>query len=152
MKYGTLINGEPVIAPNPLHINGRMVYNPSGNIYVNAGYTPIIDTAMPETGGEEKYYISHWEERDGQIARVWTETEPPAPESQELIPAELREQAYNTLPCVEWYGELLTVTAAAQQWAYYAAEGNTTKTDALTARIAAAKADIRVQWPDADEP
>ena len=68
----------------------------------------------------------------------------PAPE---MTPAEQRERAYDTEPCVAWDGDMLTVTQAAQQWAYYAAEGNTEKTDALTALIAAAKADIRAQWP-----
>lgn len=66
----------------------------------------------------------------------------------ELPPAERREQAYNSDPCVPWGGEMLTVTQAAQQWEYYAAEGRTDKTDALTALIAAAKEKIRAQWPD----
>lgn len=64
-----------------------------------------------------------------------------------LTPAAWREQAYNTIPCVSFGGAMLTVTQAAQQWAYYAAEGNTAKTDAITALIAAAKADIRAQYP-----
>ena len=68
--------------------------------------------------------------------------------TQELIQAERREQAYNTDPVIQWNGSMLTVTQAAQQWAYYAAEGNTAKTDAITALIAAAKADIRKQYPD----
>ena len=66
----------------------------------------------------------------------------------ELTPAEQREQAYNTEPCVAWDGSMLTVTEAAQRWAYYAAEGRSDKTDALTALIAAAKASIRAQWPE----
>lgn len=66
----------------------------------------------------------------------------------ELTPAERRELAYNTVACVEWDGAMLTVTQAAQQWAYYAAEGCADKTDALTALIAAAKQDIRAQYPD----
>ena len=32
-----------------------------------------------------------------------------------LTPAQQREQAYNTQPIVEWHGQLLTVTEAAQQ-------------------------------------
>ena len=59
-----------------------------------------------------------------------------------------REQAYNTIPCVSFGGAMLTVTQAAQQWVYYAAEGNTSKTDAITALIAEAKASIREQYPD----
>lgn len=66
----------------------------------------------------------------------------------ELTPAEQRERAYNSDPCVPWDGDMLTVTAAAQQWQYYAAEGRTDKTDALTALIAKAKERIRAQWPD----
>lgn len=68
-----------------------------------------------------------------------------------LSPAELREQAYNTEPVIPWGGAMLTVTEAAQQWAYYAAEGNTEKVDALTALIAEAKAGIRAKYPDNEE-
>lgn len=68
--------------------------------------------------------------------------------AQESTPAEKRELAYDTVPCIDWDGAMLTVTQAAQQWAYYAAEGNTEKTDALTALIAAAKQSIRGQYPD----
>ena len=46
---------------------------------------------------------------------------------------------------------MLTVTEAAQQWQYYAAEGNTAKTDKLTALIAEAKATIREKYPDTEE-
>lgn len=63
-------------------------------------------------------------------------------------PAERREAAYNSDAVIEWGGETLTVTQAAQQWAYYAAEGNADKTAALSTLIAAAKADIRAQYPD----
>ena len=68
----------------------------------------------------------------------------------ELTPAEQRERAYNSDPCVSWDGAMLTVTQAAQQWEYYAAEGRTDKTDALTALIAAAKEKIRAEWPDGE--
>ena len=63
-------------------------------------------------------------------------------------PAKLREEAYNTQAIISWNGEMLTVTEASQKWQYYAAEGNTAKTDALTALIAEAKASIREQYPD----
>lgn len=63
-------------------------------------------------------------------------------------PAEQREAAYNSDAVIEWGGETLTVTQAAQQWAYYAAEGNADKTAALSALIAAAKAEIREKHPD----
>ena len=63
-------------------------------------------------------------------------------------PAQLREEAYNTQAIISFGGEMLTVTQASQKWQYYAAEGNTAKTDALTALIADAKASIREQYPD----
>ena len=65
-----------------------------------------------------------------------------------MIITQLREEAYNTQAIIEWHGEMLTVTKAAQLWQYYAAEGNTAKMDELTALIAAAKQAIREQYPD----
>lgn len=65
-----------------------------------------------------------------------------------LTPAQQREQAYNTQPIVEWDGQLLTVTEAAQRWAYYSAEGATGKTLELTSLISQAKRAIREQYPD----
>ena len=154
MRYGTLVGGQPVPAPNPLRTSGSVTYNPPDALYLREGYLPIVDTPMPETAedAEPVYYTSHWEEQDGQIVRVWVETDPPEPEPvpvpKELSPAEKRELAYNTAACIDWDGSMLTVTQAAQQWAYYAAEGNTEKTDALTALIAAEKQSIRGQYPD----
>lgn len=62
-------------------------------------------------------------------------------------PAERREEAYNTQPLIEWDGETLTVTQAAQKWQYYAAEGSP-KADALQTLISEAKQTIRDQYPD----
>ena len=70
------------------------------------------------------------------------------PEPIPPAPAQLLEEAYNTQAIISFGGEMLTVTEASQKWQYYAAEGNTAKTDALTALIAEAKASIREQYPD----
>ena len=70
---------------------------------------------------------------------------------QDFTPSQLREEAYNTQAIISWDGSMLTVTQAAQQWQYYAAEGATAKTDALTALIAEAKSSIREQYPDENE-
>lgn len=64
-----------------------------------------------------------------------------------ITPAQQREDAYNTQPLVEWEGEQLTVTRAAQKWQYYAAEGSA-KADELQVLIATAKQTIREQFPD----
>ena len=66
---------------------------------------------------------------------------------EQQTPAELREEAYNTEKVIEWEGNLLTVTEAAQLWQYYAAEGNE-KANALTGMIADAKDAIREKYPD----
>lgn len=71
-----------------------------------------------------------------------------APEPERKPPAQLREEAYNTMPGVEWEGDSLTVTQAAQKWQYYAAEGDMEQAAALTALIAQAKTAIRAQYPD----
>lgn len=65
----------------------------------------------------------------------------------EPTPAEQREEAYNTQPIIEWEGQMLTVTQAAQKWQYYAAEGSQ-KADELQVLISAAKESIREQCPD----
>lgn len=66
-----------------------------------------------------------------------------------LTPTQQRETAYNTQPLIEWDGETLTVTQAAQKWQYYAAESST-KADELQTLIAAAKQSIREQFPDGE--
>lgn len=91
---------------------------------------------------------------DGSAAVLRTEEEMEADRKARepvLTPAQQREQAYNTQPIVEWDGQLLTVTEAAQQWAYYSAEGATGKTLELTSRISDAKRTIREQYPDETE-
>ena len=72
----------------------------------------------------------------------------PIQEPEKPTPAQLREEVYNTQAVIPLDGEMLTVTEASQKWQYYAAEGNTAKTDELTALIAEAKASIREQYPD----
>lgn len=67
----------------------------------------------------------------------------------EPTPAERREQAYNTEKVIEWDGSMLTVTEAAKLWQYYAAEGSDKATQ-LQALIAAAKAEIRTEYPDSE--
>ena len=71
------------------------------------------------------------------------------PEQDKPTPAQQRENAYNTEKVISWDGEMLTVMEASKKWQYYAAEGNTAKTDELTALIAEAKSSIREQYPDA---
>ena len=75
----------------------------------------------------------------------WTAGEIPA--TNKSTPAEQREAAYNTEKLIEWDGEMLTVTEAAQFWQYYAAEGNE-KAEQLRMLIAETKTKIREEYPE----
>lgn len=91
---------------------------------------------------------------DGSAAVLRTEEELEADRKARepvLTPAQEREKAYNTLAVIQWDGNMITVTEAAQQWSYYAAEGKTDKTDVLTILIAEAKQTIREKYPDVAE-
>ena len=66
-----------------------------------------------------------------------------------LTPAQQRKAAYEREALVEWEGQLLTVTEAAQVWQYYAAEGNIKSYD-IQRLIAEAKAAIRKTYPDGE--
>lgn len=81
MKYGILKDHTLVMAPNPLYAETDQIYNPADEQYAAAGYLPIIDKPYPVTEEDEepKYYTASWEEQDGRIVRVWTETQPPEP-------------------------------------------------------------------------
>ena len=112
-------------------------------------YDPETEIISPDYKIENGVFISGWKiekkpDEDGYV----DPSDEIAEEAPVLTAAAWREQAYNTIPCVSFGGSMLTVTEAAQQWAYYAAEGRSDKTDALTALIAAAKAKIRAQYPD----
>ena len=37
MRYGTLVGGQPVPAPNPLLIGRQVIYNPPDALYEKAG-------------------------------------------------------------------------------------------------------------------
>lgn len=88
------------------------------------------------------------EEIDGVMTVVkWTPGNVPELGTTVLTPTQQREAAYNTQPLIEWDGETLTVTQAAQKWQYYAAEGSA-RADELQALIATAKQTIREQYPD----
>lgn len=122
----------------------------------------IIGSTYPGNGIEAETDIDQWSTDDGIPRYRWDGTQAVERTEEELeadrkarepvlTPAQQREQAYNTQPIVEWDGQLLTVTEAAQQWAYYSAEGATGKTLDLTALISQSKRTIREQYPDETE-
>lgn len=64
-----------------------------------------------------------------------------------LTPTELRERAYETVKCITYENEQLTVDEANKKWQEYQAEGGT-KAVELTQLIHTAKEGIRQQYPD----
>ena len=64
--------------------------------------------------------------------------------------AKRREHAYETLKCITYGDQLLTVDEANKLWQEYEAEGSD-RAPELTALIAAAKAQIREMYPDENE-
>lgn len=95
---------------------------------------------------EDGLYQYKW---DGEQVVPLTEEEIEAQRPAPVLPspAELREQAYRTMPCIEWQGQMITVDKANYLWAKYSAEGSETA-NVLMDLIADAKAKIREQYPD----
>lgn len=76
----------------------------------------------------------------------------PQPQPQPVLTAkELREQAYETEPLIEYDGEMITVDEANKLFLRYSAEGNADKYMALQILIGRAKADVRARFPDGEE-
>lgn len=105
-------------------VNGKVEYNSDAFLTDLTGWE-LID----EGTGDEYLHAQHYY----------------APVT--LTPSELRESAYNTLPCITWDDKQITVTQAAILWAYYSAEGSA-KAEQLQSLISTAKAQIRTQYPE----
>lgn len=76
MKYGKLIEGGLVLAPNPIVIDDRQIGNPPSETYISAGYKPIFYNDPPTV---EPGYIAvpGWEEQAVEIVQTWTVEEEP---------------------------------------------------------------------------
>ncbi len=76
MKYGKIINGELILAPNPIIITDRQIGNPPGEVYEDEGYKPVRYTDPPVV---EPGYVAvpGWEETAEEIVQTWAvEPEP----------------------------------------------------------------------------
>lgn len=54
--FGKLENGKFVKAPKRLALDGKQIFNPSGETLVKAGYKPVILEDMPDE--EEGFYFT----------------------------------------------------------------------------------------------
>ncbi len=79
--YGKIIDGKLILAPNPMVVGKRKIYNPKPEQYVENGYLEIIETDYPD---DNKYYEKQYIEQDGVIRGIWVETE--APEFPTVVP------------------------------------------------------------------
>lgn len=68
--YGKLIDGALKIAPKKLPGDGVIVYNPPAEMYLAAGYKPVVFTDAPEAP-EGYHYESEWEEDEIKITLTW---------------------------------------------------------------------------------
>lgn len=76
MRYAKLINSYPQYAPHRLHIGNAVVFNPTDEMLIDAGYLPVIESEPPEPT-EGCYYEPVYEEVDGQIVQSWVAVEIP---------------------------------------------------------------------------
>lgn len=78
--YGKLIHGTLIPAPAMLRQGGCDVYHPSAAQLLAAGYRPVVETPCPEPtpGAEPVRHVSHYEEQDGALVRVWSVAPPEA--------------------------------------------------------------------------
>jgi hypothetical protein len=72
--FGRLKNGELIKAPNKINHNGRIYHNPKDEVYIDAGYYPVIETEMPDMS-DGKQYKQQYELVEGQIVQTWVEEE-----------------------------------------------------------------------------
>ena len=71
MDYAKLIEGELVLAPNPIIVGDRQIGNPPGEVYIEQGFLPVVYTEPPET--EPGYEaVPGWYDDGDEIREVWT--------------------------------------------------------------------------------
>ena len=83
-RYAKLINGNLVLAPNPIVVGDRQIGNPPNEVYEAEGYKPVQYTDPPET---EPGYVAvpGWTETNEAIVQVWTVELAPVTEEEALV-------------------------------------------------------------------
>ena len=88
MKYAKLINNFPTFAPNPILHNGNWIGNPSGFVYEQEGYKPVVYADQPSDPPVGYHWEETWAEEDGNIQQGWVlveETDASADEAIEYL-------------------------------------------------------------------
>ena len=77
-NFGKLTDGRLTYAPDYIRIGERGIWNPTAEMYAEAGWLRIVDEKP--TGKVGVYYVqTGWEEKDGAIRRVYEERPVVAP-------------------------------------------------------------------------
>ena len=76
MKYAKLVEGQPIFAPNPIHINDLLVGNPKPEMLTEEGYKPVRYTEAP-TPEPGSVAVPVWTETEEEIVQMWTEEPEP---------------------------------------------------------------------------
>lgn len=85
MKYAKLTDGYPSYAPNPMHVGDNVVYNPPGDMYLAAGYKPVVYADDPGEAPAGYHWEETWAEEDGNIQQGWVLVEVPITEEEALV-------------------------------------------------------------------
>mgnify|MGYP003294684565 CR=1 FL=1 len=85
MKYAKLIDNFPVYATNPILHNGNWIGNPSGCIYEQEGYKPVVYADTPSDPPVGYRWEKTWAEEDGNIQQGWVLVEEPITEEEALV-------------------------------------------------------------------
>lgn len=141
--YGKIVAGKLVYAPSVITIDD-VTYKPATDeIYVEAGYKPIVNFPYPTDGN---IYEEYYEEEGDYIMQHWRLV-------CELTPAERRENAYQTERCCPYGDDLYTCDELEDlYYKYFAEDGKEDICAALKAAITAGKAHIREEYPDEPKP
>ena len=71
MRYAKLIDGCPSYAPNPILVGGVYIGNPTGSLYEEQGYKPVVYADQPSEAPVGYYWSETWAEEDGNIQQGW---------------------------------------------------------------------------------
>lgn len=72
--FAKLENGTLIVAPDKLKALNTTVWNPTEQMYLDNGYSPVEFTDIPEEAPDGYYYESGWEQTNTTIVQTWTLT------------------------------------------------------------------------------
>lgn len=76
MRYAKMQDGDAMFAPNALVISDFIVFNPTDEMFLNAGYLPVVETAPPEVD-ENHIAVPLYAEDGNTIVQSWAVEEKP---------------------------------------------------------------------------